>query len=184
MTKKDAKTQLIKKAFDYLSRYSSSSHKLQRILQRFAIRKLPNDDPEEIRKTIHEILELCIKLGYLNDQNFALTFAQSQRRMGRSQAMIRSRLRQHALTDDIIKHALTEADENSANGDLLAAIRFAKRRCFGPFAKRKTSLSHEPEANKSRERELRAMARAGFSLTTSLKVLKYDDPESIDRLLI
>ena len=97
--------------------------------------------------------------------------------------MVRQRLRQHALSDDIITHALAEADENSANGDLQAAIRFAQRRRLGPFAQRHSAHHQRLDAQQWKQRDLGAMARAGFSMATSRQILEHDNPNTIDDLL-
>ena len=112
-----------------------------------------------------------------------MTVARSQRRLGRSQAVIRQRLRQHALDDDVIAKALAEADENRANGDLQAAIRFAQRRRLGPFAQRRNAHHQRLDTHQWKQRDLGAMARAGFSMATSQLVLDHEDPDTVDDLL-
>ena len=183
MAKAPIETRLMNKAVDYLGRYASSRHKLGQILQRFASRKLTDYDTDDIAAAIEQTIDQCSQLGYLDDRQFAVTVARSQRRLGRSQAVIRQRLRQHALGDDIIAHALAEADENSANGDLQAAIRFAQRRRLGPFAQRHSAHHQRLDAQQWKQRDLGAMARAGFSMATSRQVLDHDDPDTIDDLL-
>ena len=183
MARKPADVRMMNKAVDYLGRYASSRHKLAQILQRFATRKLSDYDPQDIRAALKNTLDQCVKLGYIDDRQFAVTTARNQRRLGRSQAMIRQRLRQHALDDATIVQALAEADEDSVNGDLNAAIRFAQRRRLGPFANR-TSVSHpRHDPQQLRQRGLGAMARAGFSIATSRKIIEHDDPDTIDELL-
>ena len=174
MPRKPLHLRMMNKAFDYLGRYASSRHKLAQILQRFATRKLTDYDPDDIATAIQQTIDHCSKLGYLNDQQFAVTVARGQRRLGRSQAVIRQRLRQHALDDDIIAHALAEADENRANGDLQAAIRFAQRR---------DAHHQRRDTHEWKQRDLGAMARAGFSMATSQLVLDQEDPDTIDDLL-
>ena len=183
MIQKPAHVRMMNKAVDYLSRYASSRHKLGQILQRFASRNLTDYDDKDIVAAIQQTIDQCSQLGYLDDREFAVTLARNQRRLGRSQAMIRLRLHQHALSDDIIAHALAEADENSANGDLQAAIRFAQRRRLGPFAQRHSAHHQRLDAHQWKRRDLNAMARAGFSMTTSKRVLDHDDPNTIDNLL-
>ena len=183
MPRKPAHLRMMNKAVDYLTRYTSSRHKLGQILQRFASRKLTNYDAKDIAVAIQQTIDQCTQLGYLDDREFAMTVARSQRRLGRSQAVIRRRLQQHALSNDIIAHALAEADENSANGDLQAAIRFAQRRRLGPFAQRYSAHHQRLDAQQWKQRDLGAMARAGFSMATSRQILDHDDPETIDDLL-
>jgi len=183
MPRKPAHVRMMNKAVDYLGRYASSRHKLGQILQRFASRKLTDYDTDDIAAAIEQTIDQCCQLGYLDDRQFAVTVARSQRRLGRSQAVIRQRLRQHALGDDIIAHALAEADENSANGDLQAAIRFAQRRRLGPFAQRHSAHHQRLDAQQWKQRDLGAMARAGFSMATSRQILDHEDPDTIDDLL-
>ena len=183
MPKKPASVRMMNKAVNYLSRYASSRHKLGQILQRFADRKLIDYDADDIAAAIHLTVDKCKQLGYLDDWQFAVTVARNQRRLGRSQAVIRQRLRQHSLGDDIIAHALVEADENIANGDLQAAIRFAQRRRLGPFAQRYRAHHQRLNSYQWKKRDLDAMARAGFSIVISQKVLEHDNPDTIDDLL-
>ena len=170
------------KAVDYLGRYASSRHKLGQILQQFAKRKLTDYDANDIATAIQQTIDQCSQLGYLDDRKFAVTVALNQRRLGRSQAVIRKRLRQHALGDDIITHALIKADENSANGELQAAIRFAQRRRLGPFAQRNGAHHQHLDPFQWKRRDLGAMARAGFSKVICQRVLDHDNPDTINDL--
>ena len=183
MPRKPANVRMMNKAIDYLGRYASSRHKLSQILQRFANRKLPDYDAEDIDAAIQQTIDQCSQLGYVDDRQFAVTVARSERRLGRSQSVIRRRLRQHALSEDIITYAVGEVDENVANGDLQAAIRFAQRRRLGPFAKRRSSHHQRLKPHQWKKRDLGAMARAGFPLVISQQVLDHDDPDTINDLL-
>ena len=174
---------MMNKAIDYLGRHASSRHKLDQILQRFASRKLSDYDADDIATTIQQTIDKCEQLGYLNDQQFAMSLAHSQRRLGRSQAMIRNRLRQHAIDEGLIAHALAEADEYCSNGDMKAAILYAKRRHLGPFAQRQSRHYKQHDAHQLRKRDLGAMARAGFSMVISQQVIDYDNPDTIHNLL-
>ena len=183
MLRKPAHVRMMNKAVDYLGRYASSRHKLGQILQRFASRKLTDYDAKDIAAAIQQTIDQCSQLGYLDDREFAVKVARSQRRLGRSQALIRRRLSQHALCDNIIAHALAKADENSTNGELQAAIRFAQRRRLGPFAQRNGAHGQRLNAHQWKQRDLGAMARAGFSMTISRQIVDHDDPNTIDGLL-
>jgi len=180
MAPQPAHIRMMNKALDYLGRYASSQHKLAQILDRFAARKLADYDADEIAAARQQTIEQCVKLGYLNDQQFAAATARSQRRLGRSRAQIHQRLRQHALGDDIIKQALASADEDSADGEYQAAIRFAKRRRLGPFANRPAAHLQRRDAAQWHQRDLGAMARAGFSISISRQILDQSDPNVLD----
>jgi len=183
MPQKPAHVCMMNKAVDYLGRYASSRHKLGQVLQQFANRKLTNYDAEDIATAIRQTVEQCSRLGYLDDQQFAVTVARSQRRLGRSRSLIRQRFRQHALGDDIIAHALSEVDECITKSELQAAIRFAQRRRLGPFAKCRSAHHKCLDRHQRKKRDLGAMARAGFSMVISQQVLENDNPDTIDDLL-
>ena len=183
MPQKSAHARMMNKAISYLGRYASSRHKLGQILQRFANRKLTGYDADDIAAAIEQTIDQCSQLGYLDDRQFAVTLALGHRRQGRSQVVIRQHLRQHALGDDIITQALAEADENSTNGELQAAIRFAQRRRLGPFAQRCSGHHLLNDHYKRKKRDLGAMARAGFSMAISQRVLDHDKPDTINDLL-
>lgn len=183
MAQKPAHVRIMKKALDYLGRYASSRYKLAQVLQRFAARKLADYDPRDIGAAIQHTLDQCTQFGYIDDRQFAVAKVRSQRRLGRSEAAIRQKLRQHALDDAIIGQALAEVDEESVDGDLKAAIRFAQRRRLGPFSNRASGSRQHLDIQQLRQRELGAMARAGFSVTISLKIIESDDPDTIEALL-
>ena len=163
MAKAPIETRLMNKAVDYLGRYASSQHRLRDVLGRFATRKLNQHDPDEIATAIDTTVTRCQTLGYVNDDAFAQSQARSHRRQGRSQLGIRQRLRQHRLDDDVIDAALEVADEHAANGELLAACRFARHRRIGPFDHRRNDDDNRDAIMQRRQRQLGAMARAGFA---------------------
>ena len=168
------------KAVDYLGRYASSQHRLRDVLCRFATRKLDQHDPDEIATAIDTTVTRCQTLGYVNDDAFAQSQARSHRRQGRSQLGIRQRLRQHRLDDDLINAALEVADEHAANGELLAACRFARRRRIGPFDHRQNDGDGRDAI---KQRQLGAMARAGFAMAISRKVFDLADSTAGESLI-
>ena len=180
MAKAPIETRLMKKAVDYLGRYASSQHRLRDVLGRFATRKLDRHDPDEIAAAIDATVTRCQTLGYVNDDTFAQSQARSHRRQGRSQLGIRQRLRQHRLDDDVIDAALEVADEHAADGELLAACRFARRRRIGPFDHRRND---ENNRDAIMQRQLGAMARAGFAMAISRKVFDLDDSSTGESLI-
>ena len=183
MAKKPAYLRMMNKAINYLGNYASSRYRLTEILQRFADQKLFDYNVGEVAEALHKTIDDCTKLGYLDDCQFAVITAQSQRRLGRSKTAIKQRLRKHALDDETISYALLKADENSKDGELQAAISFARRRKLGPFANRSARIRLQHDAKNMRKRDFSAMGRAGFSFRVALQVLDHDDPITIDDLL-
>ena len=184
MTKSPVETRLMTKAVDYLGRYATSQHRLREVLGRFALRKLDKHDPDKVAAAISATVTKCQTLGYLNDDAFAKSQARSHRQQGRSKLGIRQRLRQHRLDDTIIDAALDTADQHSANGELLAACRFARRRRLGPFYRQQYDDAQGRQALMQRQqRQLRSMARAGFTMAVSRTVIGLEDGDAAEMLM-
>ena len=184
MTKSSAETRLMSKALDYLARYATSQHRLREVLGRFAMRKLDKHDPDKIAAAINATVTRCLTLGYLDDDAFAQSQARSHRQRGRSKLGIRQRLRQHRLDDLIIDAALDAADQHSGNGELLAAFRFARRRRLGPFDRQQYDYEKDPQTVRQRQhRQLGSLARAGFTMAVSRKVIGLEDRDTAEMLM-
>ena len=183
MAKTPIEIRLMNKAVDYLGRYASSQHRLRAVLGRFATRKLDQHDPDEIAAAIDGTVARCRKLGYVNDAAFAQSQARSHRRQGRSQLGIRQRLRQHRLDDLVIDAALEVADEHATNGELLAACHFARRRRIGPFDHRRDDRDDRNAIMQRTQRQLGAMARAGFAMAITRKVFDLNDSSAAESLI-
>ena len=164
------------KALHYLGRYATSQHRLKEVLGRFAMRKLDKHDTDEVDAAISATVIRCQMLGYLDDDSFAQSQALGHRRKGRSELGIRQRLRQHRLDDTIIDAALDTADQHTANGELLAACLFARRRRLGPFDRQLCDNLNDRQAFILRQqRHLGSMARAGFTMAISRSVIELAD---------
>lgn len=70
--------------------------------------------------------------------------------------------------------ALETVDEPT--GELAAACALVRRRRLGPYRPAGTRAAH-------RQKDLAALARAGFSLDMARKVLAAGNPEALERLL-
>ena len=181
MTSSPVNTRLMNKAMDYLGRYATSQHRLREVLGRFASRKLDKHDPDEIAAAISATVTRCQMLGYLNDDIFAQNQARSHRQQGRSKLGIRQRLRQHRLDSTIIDAALDAADHCSGNGELLAAFRFARRRRLGPFDRQQ--YGDEKDCQALQQRHLGSLARAGFTMAVSRKVIGLEDRDAAEMMM-
>lgn len=176
MTESKAQTRLMNKAVHYLGRYSASRQRLREVLGRFAMRKLDHLPTTEVRDAIEAVIEKCVSIGYVDDAQFAASQARSQRRQGRSKLGIKQKLSVHRLDDDVIRDALEDADEGVSDGDLMAAIRFARRRRFGPY---QTDKSPDPD---KRRRQMASLARAGFSMKICRQVIDLEDEVAAEDL--
>ena len=184
MTKSPIETRLMNKALDYLGRFATSEHRLRYVLGRFAFRKLDKHNPNKIAAAINATVTRCRTLGYLDDDAFAQSQARSHRRQGRSQLDIRLRLRQHKLDETIIDAALDAADQHAADGELLAACLFARRRRLGPFnCRRYDDAKNRQAVIQRQQRQLGSLARAGFTMTISRKVIELEDMNAAEKLI-
>ena len=184
MTKSSIQTRLMNKATDYLGRYATSQHRLREVLARFALRQLNDQNPDKIATAISATVERCQKLGYLDDVAYAQSQARKHRKQGRSKLRIRQRLRQHMLDDSIINAALCAADQHTADGELLAACRFARRRRIGPFDHRRYVDKENLSAVTQRaQRQLGSLARAGFSMAVSNIVIRLESMDAAEMLI-
>ena len=184
MAKSSVKTRLMNKAVNYLARYATSQHRLREVLGRFAKRKFDKYKPDKIAAAIDATIKRCQTLGYLDDDSFAQSQARSHRRQGRSQLVIRQRLGQHRLDDTVIDAALDAADQHAANGELLAACRFARRRRLGPFDCRQYGDEKNRQALMQRQqRQLGSLARAGFNMAISRTVIGLEDMDAAEMLI-
>lgn len=176
MTESRAETRLMNKAVHYLGRYTASRQRLREVLGRFATRKLEHIPASEVRDAIEAVIEKCASYGYVDDAQFAMTQVRSQRRQGRSAIGIKQRLRVHRLEPDLVETALQEADEGVTDGDLMAALNYARRRRLGPF---KTRQHDDPKID---QRHLASLARAGFAMSICSQIIKLADPVEAEDL--
>ena len=89
--------------------------------------------------------------------------------------MIRGKLKQKGVDDDVIAAALDARGEDTEDGEdpeLTAAVTLAKRRRLGPFAVK-------PPNGEQREKHLAALARAGFSYDVAQRVIDGKDIDGI-----
>jgi regulatory protein len=169
---------LEKSALFYLERYSSSSAQLRRVLLRRVKRAemLGTDKPEAeaARRHIETLVARFLASGLLDDRRFAEAKAASLQRRGTSRRRIRERLVSKGVERELVDAALETIDDPS--GELAAACALARRRRLGPYRPAATRGAH-------RQKDLAALARAGFSLDLSRTVLAARDPEALERLL-
>ncbi|HCP45230.1 MAG TPA: hypothetical protein DIU15_04270 [Deltaproteobacteria bacterium] len=172
---------LERSAVHYLRRYPAPSAHLHQVLMRRVRRSVAyhgGDLAEEEAKVRKVVAELCDR-GLLDDAFFARARAEELHRRGSSQRAIRSKLTAKGLSRDLVDDALAALQESTTDPELVAAIRYATRRRLGPFA-----ASSDVEQRRSRrQKDLAAMARAGFAFGVCCRVLDAPDPESVEALV-
>lgn len=169
-------------ALYYLERYSASSAQLQRVLARKVETRLrlrgEAGDAEiagPARAMVAGIVEQAVSGGYVDDASYARAHVASLRRRGGSQRAIMAKLREKGLDPALITEALaadvaahSDADagddpEARAQREYEAAEAYARRRRLGPHR-----IPPQPER---RDRDIAAMARAGFALALAIRVI-------------
>lgn len=162
-------------ALHYLERFASSAANLRRVLLRKVdmSARAHGTDPEEGRRWVEDLIARYRRSGLLDDAAYAEARAASLHRRGGSTRMIRQKLAAKGLEDGLIVRALDGLDgAESGNADLAAALAYARRRRLGPY--------RDPAARaERRDRDLAALARAGFDLDTARRVVDSDDPDTL-----
>jgi len=154
-------------ALRYVERYSTTRAKLRAYLQR-KIRERGwsgNESPNP-----EAIAERFAERGYVNDAAYALSKSQALTGRGYGKRRVAVALRVAGVDESDGEAAVALADERA----VVAALRFAERRRFGPFA---GEASDDARAN---QRALAAMLRAGHAFDLSRAILALPPGEPID----
>ncbi len=163
-------------ALYYLQRFATSAENLKRVLMRKVDRSAHyhGTDAEEGRAHVDDLIERFKSAGLLDDAAYARARAESLHRRGNSARMIRGKLRQKGVADEDIENALDargeDGGEDGADAEIEAAVNYARRRRLGPYFTGKVS-------DDTREKQLAALARAGFSYDVARQVI---EAESVD----
>lgn len=164
-------------AVHYLGRFSASTKNLRRVLQNRVLRakRRGAEVPADIDATIDAIVAKLTKLQLVDDSNFANQRTLSLRRRGGSTRQIRGKLKMAGISDEQIDQAVGAADaergDEDGKGELRAALRLAERRRLGPYRLK--------ERKEYRQRDMAALARAGFSIDIARKVTDAADAEAL-----
>ena len=159
-------------ALFYLEKYESSSENLRRILQRRIARaamkgaEIPPQAPSWIDAVIAEVR----RLGYVDDERFALSTAEKYRKAGKSANFIRQKLALAGVSPEIQQKALSADDQETQDGELQAALLLVKKRKLGAFRP-------QDERAAFRKKDLAVLARAGFSYQTAIEALGESEQE-------
>jgi regulatory protein len=158
----------------YLDRYASSVENLRRVLRRKVERSRAHhgDDGSQDEALIQTVVERMVELGALDDRRFGAALVARLRGRGASTPQLRARLRAKGIDGALCDELLGAGD---ANTELVAARTYARRRRLG---------WHRPDAvlrAERRQRDLAAMARAGFSFGVASRALEPDPEVLADR---
>ena len=159
----------------YLERYAASSAGLRRVLERRVDRSATEHgtDSDEGREMVRALIERFERVGLLDDRQFAENRARSLHERGTSVRMIRSKLMAKGIAPHLIDGAVDALSDDLGDLNVLAAVRYARRRRLGVF--------RDPaKREERREKDLAAMARAGFGYDTARQIVDADNEEDIE----
>lgn len=165
------------KALKYLDRFASSKENLRRVLMRHVQKSAHyhQTDPKEGAEWVDELIQKLDGTLFLNDTAYAEARALSLHRRGNSPKLIHLKLREKGVSEADIAFALERLKEELDQTDLerSAAISLAKRRRLGPWR-----LPEKRELMK--DKDLAALARAGFSYDLAREIIEADDLDALE----
>ena len=147
-------------ALAYVARFATSRAKLTRYLSR-KIRESEWTGEVDAMTACEAVADRMERLQFLDDRQYAAMRAGAMTRRGLGVRRVKAQL----YVDGIAPEDSGEAVAVAEGAAMSAAIGFARRRRFGPFAVRTVV---DP---KTRERQVAAFARAGHSLALARRIL-------------
>ena len=81
------------KAMHYLSRYSSTTAKLEGVLRRFVLRKIGEVPQDQLKRCIEAVIDNCVSAGYVDDSAYIRSRFRGARNAGQSYRMIATKLK-------------------------------------------------------------------------------------------
>jgi len=162
-------------ALYHLQRFSSSAANLRRVLLRRVERsaRAHGSDRDEGTAAVDEIVARFVRSGLLDDRAYAEAKAGTLHRRGASARKIQATLMQKGVGQDDIETALASLTEETAEPELAAAIHLARRRRLGPY--RAEEIREE-----RRQKDLAALARAGFGYDIARRVIEATDVAALE----
>ncbi|GJE16145.1 RecX family transcriptional regulator [Methylobacterium marchantiae] len=169
-------TYLERVALHYLERYSASVAMLRQVLERRVAKRcrLRDEDPAAFAETIATIVERARSSGLVDDARFTAARAATLRRRGTSARGLSAKLAAKGVDRTLIAETLEterdKAEEEGTDAEEAAARAYARRRRLGPFRRPGTRAAH-------RDKDIAAMARAGFSYGLAKTTIDADPDE-------
>ena len=154
-------------ALHYVSRYSATTDSLRKVLMRRieASARAHGTDPKVGAIWIETLIIRFQALGYLNDRAYAANRARSLLARGNSTRAVAMKLREKGISVEDIEVAFEAAREDMSDLNLAAAAALARRRRLGPY---RLDVAREDH----RDRDLAALARAGFSYDVARRIIE------------
>lgn len=150
----------------YVGRFATTRAKLGSYLSRkLRERGWAGDAPPDIEAVVERLADL----GYVDDAAFALSKSRALTSRGYGSRRVTQALREAGIGEEEGEPARELAEAEAVE----SALRFARRRKFGPFA-------HGNKDRAIHERALAAMIRAGHGFSLSRAILSLEPGAEID----
>ncbi len=163
----------------YLERYDAPEAHVRRLMMRRVRRSVRHHelDLEECTEMLEAALEEFVAAGLIDDRRFAENLARTGRARGWSTRRLQQAMREKGVGSELSREVMEEQQEDLEHDpDLVAAVRYARRRRFGPWRR-------EDAREDAYRRELASLARAGFSFGIARQVLDAEAAEVFEELL-
>lgn len=182
-------------ALSYLDRFPCTTEKLRIHLGKKLKDAIAAEEarPADAWRWLDQVIETLTRVRLLDDVAWSESRASTLHRRGRATSLIRRDLAKSGAPEAAIDAAETSLGDDRRAVDLASAVRLAKKKSLGPFAKAPTTparprpgkppLSDRDQAMKLRQRHLATLARAGFSFEIAKTILDARDPEHLAELL-
>lgn len=165
-------------ALHYLERYSASTEMLRRTLARRVQKRARarGEDPERFADLVTATVARVVSAGLVDDARFADTRLATLRRRGTSTRGVSAKLAAKGVPRDVVEAAMLAEREALPDGEAdaieeQAAQAYARRRRLGPYRRPDQRATH-------RDRDLAALARAGFAYGLARRVVDREPGES------
>ena len=158
----------------YLERFASSAENLRWVLRRRVERsaRTHGTDRAAGASLVDDLVARFQQNGLLDDAHYAAARAAGLARKGGSTRAIRARLRQKGVDRADIDRAIALLTEEFHEPDTAAAAVLVRRRRLGPHRPAPQRAAH-------RDRDLAALARAGFGYDVARQVIDAPSPEAL-----
>lgn len=159
----------------YLERFASSSANLRRVLMRKVDRSLAHwgGERDEAAGWVDAVLLKLTGLGYVDDDAYAAMKTRGLHHRGKGMRVIRATLASKGIGAETAQIALDGLVEEEGDPDFAAAIRLAAKRRLGPYRLGDNRAE-------MRQKDLAALARAGFGFDIARRVIEAENAEALE----
>lgn len=166
-------------ALHYLERYSASTEMLRRTLARRVQKRARarGEDPALFTDLVTTTVARAVSAGLVDDARFADTRLANLRRRGTSSRGVSAKLAAKGVPRDVVEAAMLAERDALPDGEAeaiedQAARAYAKRRRLGPYRRPDQRAAH-------RDRDLAALARAGFAYDLARRVVDLEPDDMV-----